>query len=148
MTKGPVRSAQLNYNAEGKSKGVANVVYSRSGDAAKAVKEYNTRTFDGRPMKIELIISADAAVVSVPAVSRLGAPVQGSKTQGYFLLRGLIRLSARGANVRGRGGKSQRGRGGRRNNNGKPKTQEELDAELDGYMNDQVCVFFPEKILY
>jgi hypothetical protein len=38
---------------------------------------------------------------------------------------------------RGRGGRG-RGRGGRR---GAPKSNDELDAEMDAYMNDQVTHF-------
>ncbi len=44
-------------------------------DAAKAVKEYNGRSFDNRPMKIELLVSATAIPPPAPATSRLGAPL-------------------------------------------------------------------------
>jgi hypothetical protein len=53
----------------------------RPGDAAKAVKEYNNRTFDGRAMRLELVVSADAVAKAVPATSRLGAPVNKPQQQ-------------------------------------------------------------------
>jgi THO complex subunit 4 len=142
--KGPLKSANLNYNAEGKSKGVANVVFNRPGDAARAVKEYNNRTFDGRPMRLELVVSADV-VTAVPATSRLGAPVNkgGNSKQGQQQQqqqkggRGQQQGQQRGGNRGGRRG----GRGGKRGPSSKPKTAEELDAELEGYMNDEVFFF-------
>lgn len=46
-TIGPVREVTLTYNAHGKSKGVATVLFSRKGDGNKAYKEYNNRLIDG-----------------------------------------------------------------------------------------------------
>lgn len=122
---GPLKQCSLNYNAEGKSKGVANVVFSRVGDGTKAVKEYNNRTFDGRPMKIEMVLAPNA-IPTITAANRLGAPVTGRD----------------GATAkRGRGAGRGRGRGGRKGGpSRKPATAADLDAELDGYMNDQVRI--------
>lgn len=118
---GPLKQCSLNYNAEGKSKGVAHVVFQKAGDGTKAVKEYNNRTFDGRPMKIEMVLAADA-IPTVTAANRLGAPVKRDDA---------------GAK-RGRGAGRGRGRGGKRGGpSKKPATAADLDAELDGYMNDQ-----------
>ena len=118
-----MKACSLNYNAEGKSKGVANVVFTRTGDGVKAVKEYNNRTFDGRPMKIELVLAPNA-IPTVSAANRLGAPV---KTRDASVAK------------RGRGAGRGRGRGGKRGGSTrKPATAADLDAELDGYMNDQV----------
>ena len=72
---GPVKSAQLNYNAEGKSKGVATVIFHKAGDAAKAFAEYNNRTLDNRPMKVELIVNPESAnfkAVPAPTAPRRG----------------------------------------------------------------------------
>jgi THO complex subunit 4 len=49
----------MNYNSEGKSKGIATVVFQRPGDAGKAYQEYHNRTLDSRAMKIELIVNPD-----------------------------------------------------------------------------------------
>ena len=80
---GTVRSAQLNYNAEGKSKGIATVVFSKKGDASKAFAEYNNRTLDGRPMKIELIVNPEAAAAAAEKqLHRSGHSLQKSSGGG------------------------------------------------------------------
>ncbi len=61
---GPVKSATLNYNEKGQSKGVAQVVFAKVGDAAKAHAEYNNRQLDNKPMKIELIVDPSISVAS------------------------------------------------------------------------------------
>ncbi|KAI8893574.1 hypothetical protein BC833DRAFT_531636, partial [Globomyces pollinis-pini] len=77
---GPVRSAQLNYNQDGKSKGVATVIFSKLGDAHKAYTEYHNRPLDNRPMKIELIINPD-----VPQIRKLNSTARsgGIQKKGY-----------------------------------------------------------------
>lgn len=69
---GPVRSAQLNFNEHGKSKGVANVIFVKAGDAHKAYQEYHNRPLDNKPMKIELIINPESAKLK-QLDSRLGS---------------------------------------------------------------------------
>ena len=106
---GPVKSAQLNYNAEGKSKGVATVVFTRHGDAAKALSEYNGRKLDDRPMRIELIVNPEA-----PQLQKLGPkPTKVTKKP------------TRGGPRRGRGGRTPKA----------PVDASQLDAEMDAYMN-------------
>lgn len=68
---GNVRNASLNYDAGGKSKGNGTVVFNTSADAAKAIREYHDRTFDGKPMKLELVVSANASK-NTSLASRLG----------------------------------------------------------------------------
>ncbi|KAJ3251680.1 hypothetical protein HK103_002203 [Boothiomyces macroporosus] len=111
---GPVKSAQLNYNAEGKSKGVATVIFAKSGDASKAYNEYHNRPLDNKPMKIELIINPNSAKI---------ASIAQAQPQ-------------RGGLQKKRGG-LQKKRGERRP---KPADKDamELDAEMDAYMNETV----------
>ncbi|KAJ9092040.1 hypothetical protein QFC21_007020 [Naganishia friedmannii] len=45
-TCGPVKSCSLAYDSKGKSKGVADVVFQRRGDAQKAFDQYNNRMID------------------------------------------------------------------------------------------------------
>ncbi|KAI5450472.1 RNA-binding RNA annealing protein [Naganishia albida] len=45
-TCGPVKSCSLAYDSKGKSKGVADVVFVRRGDAQKAFDQYNNRMID------------------------------------------------------------------------------------------------------
>jgi THO complex subunit 4 len=68
---GPVRSAQLNFNEKGVSKGVATVLFVRPGDAHKAFQEYNNRPLDNKPMRIEMIINPESNKIK-QLDSRLG----------------------------------------------------------------------------
>ena len=90
LTSGPVRSAQLNFNQEGKSKGVATVVFSKAGDAHKAFQEYNNRPLDQKPMKIELMINPESSRLK-QLDSRLGGIKKGDRQD-------------RGGDRKGRGG--------------------------------------------
>jgi len=60
---------QLAYNAQGKSKGVATVVFGREGDAAKAYQQYNQRLIDQKqPMKIEIVYDPSAQKAVKPSM--------------------------------------------------------------------------------
>ncbi|KAJ3293867.1 hypothetical protein HDU79_011806 [Rhizoclosmatium sp. JEL0117] len=126
-TIGPVKSAVLNFDQHGRSKGTGTVVYRQKGDTQRAINEFNGRQFDGRPMRIELIVSAS----SLASFAARAAPAAGHQAQ-----RGA---GGRGA-ARGRGGAQRGGRGGR-GPKGPAKTPEELaaqlDAEMDKYMQSQ-----------
>ncbi|EEC73318.1 hypothetical protein OsI_07506 [Oryza sativa Indica Group] len=52
---GDVKRYSINYDKSGRSKGTAEVVFSRKSDALAAVKRYNNVQLDGKPMKLELI---------------------------------------------------------------------------------------------
>uniref|UniRef100_A0A0E0MBE5 RRM domain-containing protein n=1 Tax=Oryza punctata TaxID=4537 RepID=A0A0E0MBE5_ORYPU len=52
---GDVKRYSINYDRSGRSKGTAEVVFSRKSDALAAVKRYNNVQLDGKPMKLELI---------------------------------------------------------------------------------------------
>ncbi|RXW16879.1 hypothetical protein EST38_g8975 [Candolleomyces aberdarensis] len=115
QTIGPVREVTLSYNAQGKSKGTATVLFSRKGDANKAYQQYNNRLIDGnQPMKIDLIVDP---VRAVPLASRVApAPV--------------VKAAAPP-----RSGPVRRRRGGapRRGPKPAPKTAADLDAEMEDY---------------
>ncbi|KAH6918132.1 RNA annealing factor [Coprinopsis sp. MPI-PUGE-AT-0042] len=122
-TVGPLRDVTLHYDANGKSKGVAAVQFSRKGDANKAYQQYNSRLIDGkRPMKIEVVIDpfkavplsarvAPAPAASAPAAQRNGAAGAKGKRRG----------------ARGGGG------GGAKRAPRPPKTAADLDAEMEDY---------------
>ena len=46
-TVGPLREVTLHYDASGRSKGVATVVFSKKGDGNRAFAQYNNRLIDG-----------------------------------------------------------------------------------------------------
>uniref|UniRef100_L7LZL3 Putative tho complex subunit 4 n=1 Tax=Rhipicephalus pulchellus TaxID=72859 RepID=L7LZL3_RHIPC len=118
---GPLRKAAVHYDRSGRSLGTADVVFERRTDAVRAMKQYNGVPLDGRPMNIQLVTSAVGAAALSPA-SRLGYAATGG---------GAASQRPRGG-FRGRG----RGRGGRGGNvQRKVPTAEELDAELDAYVN-------------
>eukprot|EP00842_Homolaphlyctis_polyrhiza_P001822 jgi/Hompol1/2640/HPOL_000479-RA len=138
---GDLRSAQLNYSADGKSKGVATVIFKKHGDAARAFAEYNNRTLDDKPMRIELVVNPDvasrrlkpAANAAAAAAAALTARVGG--TGGVSKARTpAAGAAAPAANGTGRG---RRGRGGRGGRTPKPAvTNADLDAEMDAYMGN------------
>lgn len=116
----------LTYNQNGTSRGIASIVFSKPETAAKAAKDLNGLLVDGRPMKIEVVVDASHAP-SVPAPKPLGERVAQVKSQPKPA------TAAKTANAaRGRGRRNRRG-GARTSNRPKPKTVEELDAEMVDY---------------
>jgi len=110
---GSMKSAAIHYNRNGKSLGTAQVLFVRRQDAMRAMMQYNGVHLDGRPMRVSM--EGGVGVTAIGPVKRLG---QGG----------------RGGGGRGRGGRG-RGRGGRGGGRGgKPKTAEELDAEMDAFL--------------
>ncbi|EAU89501.1 RNA annealing factor [Coprinopsis cinerea okayama7 len=118
-TVGPLRDVTLHYDANGKSKGVAAVHFSRKGDANKAYTQYNNRLIDGkRPMKIEIVVDP---IKAVPLSARVAPPAAAAPaaTRG-----GPAARRRRG----GRGG----GAGAKRSERPQ-KTAADLDAEMEDY---------------
>ncbi|EIE76506.1 hypothetical protein G6F46_010019 [Rhizopus delemar] len=106
-TVGPVEKARLFYDRSGRSTGQAKVKYASSSDADKAIKKFDNVELDGQPMKIE---------ISQPSSNRLGRNSGGRS------------LSDRLGNRQGRSsGKNREER--------TTKTAEDLDKEMDNYMN-------------
>uniref|UniRef100_A0A0D3HQC8 RRM domain-containing protein n=1 Tax=Oryza barthii TaxID=65489 RepID=A0A0D3HQC8_9ORYZ len=125
---GDVKRYSINYDRSGRSKGTAEVVFSRKSDALAAVKRYNNVQLDGKPMKLELIgINIEPPP---PAIFGFAAPA------GYFDF--PPKRGGRGW-PRGRGGFGGRGRGhvgrgrGRGDRGSRKISAEDLDADLDKY---------------
>jgi len=122
---GPLKSASVHYDRSGRSLGTADVVFERRADAVKAMKQYNGVPLDGRPMNIQL------------ATSEVPAPVIRSRKPGGG---GVPNRTNTGRQPQRRGPPPQARqgikRGGNRTTNAKPVSAEELDAELDAYVND------------
>jgi len=123
-TVGPLREVILNYDAHGKSKGIATVHFQRRGDGTKAYNQYNNRLIDGkRPMKIEVVVDPSRAAPAASLASRVAPAPTASK--GAAPMEGVQRT----------GGRPKRGRGGAAGGRTKrpPKTVADLDAEMEDY---------------
>lgn len=106
---GPVKKAGVHYDFSGRSKGTAEVIYFRSEDAEKAIKQYNGVPLDGRPMKIEIVT---------------GNPSSSSRMSSR---RSSRRIGGRGVPRRMNSPKTSR----------VMPTAEELDAELEKYQAEK-----------
>ncbi|RWS30911.1 THO complex subunit 4-like protein [Leptotrombidium deliense] len=122
---GSLRKAAVHYDKSGRSLGTADVIYEQRSAAISAMKQYNGVPLDGRAMKIQLVSGGGAGA---------GAGTRANQSFGDSFGK-AARFS--GGNRRGRGG-GARGGGGDRRTAGPGKkvpTAEELDAELDAYVN-------------
>jgi len=123
-TVGPLREVNLHYDANGRSKGVASVIFQKKGDGNKAYQQYNNRLIDGkRPMKIEVVVDP-SRLAATPSLASRVAPAENTAvvTNGTQTARG------RGGALRGRGR-----RPGTRKTERPQKTVEDLDAEMEDY---------------
>ncbi|KAJ8434277.1 hypothetical protein Cgig2_009252 [Carnegiea gigantea] len=122
---GDLKRYGIHYDRSGRSKGTAEVVFSRRVDAVAAVKRYNEVELDGKPMKIEIVGTNIANPGSLPPA------INGAPRKPFGMPR----------SGQGRGGPIGRTRGGRGFGRGRGRgsgrdekiSAEELDAELDKY---------------
>ncbi|KAL0672119.1 hypothetical protein Bca4012_000099 [Brassica carinata] len=145
---GDLKRYGIHYDRSGRSKGTAEVVFSRRGDALAAVKRYNDVQLDGKLMKIEIVgtnLSAPAppmlAPVQIPFPSNGLLGNYNGNFNGNFRGRGRGGFMGRprggfgGGNFRGGRGARGGGGGGRGSGRGRDEkvSAEDLDAELDKY---------------
>ncbi|CAL5420110.1 unnamed protein product [Camellia sinensis] len=64
---GDLKRYSIHYDRSGRSKGTAEVVFSRRKDAEAAVKRYNNVQLDGKPMKVE-IVGTNIATPAAPSL--------------------------------------------------------------------------------
>ncbi|KAI4183687.1 MAG: hypothetical protein L6R41_005247 [Letrouitia leprolyta] len=129
---GPVKKVILSYGANGVMNGTVTIIFSRVDSATKALETLNGIKVDNRPMKIEVVLDASKAAAAVPTKGlsdRITAGVKGPKPAT------ADKPATNGAATRG--GRATRGRGRRGRNAGraKPKTADELDAEMVDYFD-------------
>lgn len=130
---GPVKRVTLSYGANGVMNGTVTIIFVRADSATKALETLNGIKVDNRPMKIEVVLDASKAAATVPTKGlsdRITAGAKGPKPAT------ADKSATNGAATRG--GRAARGRGGRRGRNAgraKPKTADELDAEMVDYFD-------------
>uniref|UniRef100_A0A0D9VSJ4 RRM domain-containing protein n=1 Tax=Leersia perrieri TaxID=77586 RepID=A0A0D9VSJ4_9ORYZ len=140
---GDLKRYVIHYDRSGRSKGTAEVVFARRGDAVAAVKKYNNVQLDGKPMKIEILgTNTPTSAAALPANNggyvrniAKSAPRGGPAglQQGRHRPRGGGRR--RGGGGGGGGGGGSGGSGGRRGKErNQPKSAEELDADLEKWL--------------
>jgi len=131
-TIGPVKKVLLAYGPNGVSRGVATIHFVKGASAAEAAKTLDGVKVDNRAMKIEVILSAKDAPPPAPVKSlsdRVSQPKNAAKAQPKPAT--AAKANDRKGSTRGRG-KTARGRNAGR---GKPKTADELDAEMADYFD-------------
>ncbi|CAI7574919.1 unnamed protein product [Penicillium bialowiezense] len=130
---GPVRRVMLTYNQNGTSRGIASIIFLKPDTAAKAAKELNGLLVDGRPMKIEVVYDAShapVAPVAKPLNERIAHKARPKSAAAPKAKKETKNTTAEKGSRRGARAGGARGRNPGR---GKPKTVEELDAEMVDY---------------
>lgn len=126
---GTVKRVTITYGPNGVSRGIATIIFVKPGSANDAAIKLNGLLVDKRPMKIEVVLDASKAPPPEP-VRGMGDRITNPKAQPKRATAAKADSGAtRGRGARGRTG----GRGGTREKRGKPKTADELDAEMTDY---------------
>lgn len=122
---GDLKRYSIHYDRSGRSKGTAEVVFSRRVDALAAVKRYNNVQLDGKPMKIEIVGTNIETPAAVPQITN-GAfgSLNGAPRSGPGRGTGWPRGGGGRGRARGRG----QGRG-----RGSQVSAADLDADLEKY---------------
>lgn len=132
-TVAPVKKVILNYGPNGMSRGNATVSFNKPTAAAESVKLDGTKV-DGRAMRIEVLVGAKSIPPPQPpkALSDRVQPKNAAQEQKKGKKKeGAAKTGAAAATTNGAAakGKKKSGRAGRP----KPKTAQELDAEMHDY---------------
>mmetsp|Transcript_7088 Transcript_7088/g.8169 ORF Transcript_7088/g.8169 Transcript_7088/m.8169 type:complete len:278 (+) Transcript_7088:108-941(+) len=129
---GDVKRSSVHFDRSGRSKGSAEVVYSRRQDAMAALNRYNGVRLDGKAMQIEIASSGIAAGGGdgeglAMRVANQRSVMVGGKGGGSGIFGGRGRGAGKGA----KGGKG--GRGGGKGGRASSKSAADLDADMQAY---------------
>ncbi|XP_043703044.1 THO complex subunit 4A-like [Telopea speciosissima] len=130
---GDLKRYTIHYDRSGRSKGTAEVVFSRRTDALAAVKRYNNVQLDGKPMKIEIVGTNVVPPAAAPPVPNgmFGNPNGILRSgQGRGGTTGLLR----------RGGGRGFGRGRVRGRGHEQVSAQDLDADLEKYHSEAMQI--------
>ncbi|KAL5722942.1 hypothetical protein ACHQM5_006398 [Ranunculus cassubicifolius] len=139
---GDLKRHGVHYDKSGRSKGTAEVVFSRRSDASAAFKRYNNVALDGKPMKIEIVVTnvETPAIMPLVANGMYGHP--NVIPRGQPRARASSRLTGGGGrgnyvgggnNNFGGGRGAGRGRGRGRGRSDQVVSATNLDADLEKY---------------
>ncbi|MCJ1351800.1 MAG: hypothetical protein MMC33_001784 [Icmadophila ericetorum] len=135
---GPIKKVILAYGPEGRSRGIATILFAKPGSAQLAVDKCNGMVVDKtRKMKVEIIIDPSRAA-AVSLSDRLTQP-KNQKNQPKSAAPAEKKTNADA--TRGNGATRGRGTTKRGRNAGRPKrkTAEELDAEMTDYFDSNAA---------
>eukprot|EP00126_Sphaerothecum_destruens_P004262 Sdes_comp18077_c0_seq1m7491 len=122
---GAIKKACIFYDSQGRSLGTAEIVFSHKSDAIRAMKQYNNVELDGLPMIIQLVTSGNNFVETPQRETHSNqfrsVKPQSNPRNGRFLTKSKSEAAEK-----------------KRNQKPKPKTAEDLDAEIDSYMSSHV----------
>lgn len=156
----------VTYNQNGTSRGIASIIFAKADTAAKAAKELNGLLVDGRPMKVRNVVWFSKRKTPIDSLSRsksssmlLTRPPFPPPSRSLSVSRKPMHLRSLqpnrlqfgsqksqpkpatgakpAANARGRTRATRGARKGRNVGRGKPKTVEELDAEMVDYFTNE-----------
>ncbi|KAK5939395.1 RNA-binding RNA annealing protein [Knufia obscura] len=124
---GPIKKVSLHYNQHGESRGIADISFIKPDSAAKAAKEQNGIKIDGRAMKVEVVVDASHAPEPAPVKSLADRVAANPKAQPKSAT--TKKNDPKAKNKAGKGKPERKAKNARP----KPKTAEELDAEMTDY---------------
>lgn len=140
---GKLKSAVVQYNAKGKSRGIATVTFVNRAFADKAARDYDQAEVDGRPMYVKIVNYSSPGSPATPVISK--AKTVKKKTQQKNTKKKSTKKrptskknqaskKKKTAKKTPKGKKAtKKGKKSPKKKKRKPMTAEQLDAEMDEY---------------
>ncbi|ETS79577.1 hypothetical protein PFICI_09430 [Pestalotiopsis fici W106-1] len=130
---GPIKRLELAYGPGGSSRGVATITFSKRDGASKAFNQLNGLLVDGRPIKIEIIVSGDKAAEIAPAPKTLTDRISQPKSQPKSAVPNKKKEAATKDTAAGGANRGRRKPARGKSSRPAKKTAEELDSEMADY---------------